>query len=104
MSGKSNGQQDKLKVAGRCLDCFLPAEVEELRGRVDRIEREGIEEIRGRTERLARDRDANAAIMQSMVDRFELLSAAFAGHLKELGEVVGRIGTRKPKTNPMEKL
>lgn len=97
MPGKSNGQQDKLRVHGRCLDCFLPADVEELRGRVDRIEKDGIEELRGRTERLARDRDTNAALMQSMVDRFELLAAAFEGQLKELAVVIGRIGTRKPK-------
>lgn len=100
MATKSNGTSGKLRgVDGRCLDCFLPADVEELRGRVDRMEKEGIEELRGRTERLARDRDANAAAAQSMVDRFELLALAISGQLKEISEVIGRIGMRKPKTS-----
>jgi hypothetical protein len=94
VTAKTNGQSHKLRGSGYCLDCFIPGEVGDLRGRVERIEKDEVAEIRGRIERVARDVDSGASGLHIVTQRLEFLATALEGQLKVMAESIGRIGTR----------
>lgn len=100
----TNGNGGRLRVAGRCLDCFTPMEVEELKGRVDRMVESDIQELRARIELVARSSDTHAARLDSVTSKLELITIGLDKFLADLGDktiklgsVIGRIGGRRSR-------
>ena len=102
-SSGTNGNSRRLRGPdGSCLDCVLPAQVEDLRVRINRMASNELQEVKARIDVMAKDRDKHALTMQELLQQFELLAVAFEQHLTRfseqsaiLSDTIGRIGIRR---------
>jgi hypothetical protein len=94
---KGNGQSGKMRVAGYCIDCFIPQQMVNAENRIDDIVSVKLPEVEARVDRVAADVDKCVLQINNSSQEIAISMKAFSEYLKQFSLLLDRMSTRKKR-------